>query len=919
MAKKKSIAVLPDEAVEVKEAKKAEALARQPDFVDVQLAQSGLTAEDVVIKAIRDDENSTKMEFSAFQRGTIDQYGREVDGNDMIIRYYDLDGRLETYRTEKGRDLPFFRIRYAIPEQHPDKSGKPMKYRSPAGSGNHIYIPQKVRSIYQHKRPLERLYITEGEKKAEKMCKHGLLTLGIPGITALADKNKRLPQSVEQLVRVCGVKEVFFMLDGDLFNISKNPSPDTNILQRPRSFFFAVKNFKEYFRTFYNIGINLQIYFGYVNPALKEKGMDDLLVSINGNEDSLKSEINTLLNEKDMRGALVSLHRISTMTDQQLEAIWGYNDPEAFAIRHKEVLQDMPFFTMWKHKWRFNENGVFESAQPLENDEKYWDVQVIENKYGQEQRRYQFHYGRCFNFLKNRGFGRIKQVNGSYAFARVDGRIVAMQDTWEIRDFVIDFTKAIKEADVLELLYRGGVQYLGPERLSNLEFIAPPIEVPGRSRQNIYFDKKIWQISDREIKEVGITELESYIWEEDIKRFDARLLDEPLIAFTPIDDELLAQMPLSSRSTFTPYKGKFLCDISEEGEKCHFLSFLQNASNFSWRKPFEETTMEERFENIEHLLAKLTAMGYLLHNYKDPGVCKAVVAMDGKLSEVGASNGRTGKSLLGKAIAQMVNQVYIGGKSKNLTEDNFLYNDVTDKTKNIFIDDVRANLDFEHFFPLITGDLSVNVKSGGRFILPFSKTPKLLITTNHAINGDGSSFADRQWVIAFSDYYNDTHKPVDDFGVSFFSEWDYAQWNLFYNLCACSIHLYLKFGVVESPNDKVVIRKLRQEMGEEFLMWAEEYFSDGADTINIRIPRKEMYDKFITMFPQQAKFTSQTLFKKKIRSYCEFKGYTFNKGRYDDKGNPIYYDKNGMPIIDDKTGGVEYFTVADDRFEWPTH
>lgn len=183
------------------------------DFVDLQLASSGLTLDDVKAKIFKSDDYKTILETAAFERGSLDQYGRRTDGDDMIIRYFDLEGKEDTYRDLKGKDQVFFRIRWANPDLHCDRHGRPMKYRSPAGSGNHIYIPQKIRTMYEFSRPFDRLYIAEGEKKAEKMCKHGLLALGIPGITALADKNKRLPESVQKLVRRYCVKEACFLLD----------------------------------------------------------------------------------------------------------------------------------------------------------------------------------------------------------------------------------------------------------------------------------------------------------------------------------------------------------------------------------------------------------------------------------------------------------------------------------------------------------------------------------------------------------------------------------------------------------------------------------------------------------------------------------------------------------------------------------
>ena len=115
------------------------------------------------------------------------------------------------------------------------------------------------------------------------------------------------------------------------------------------------------------------------------------------------------------------------------------------------------------------------------------------------------------------------------------------------------------------------------------------------------------------------------------------------------------------------------------------------------------------------MASKMTAIGYLLHKYRDKSCEKAVIAMDGRLSEVGESNGRTGKSIVGFAIGEVVPQVYIGAKSKDLEHDPFLFKEVTEKTDNIFLDDVRANIDFEFFFPIITGKLMVNTKGVKRF------------------------------------------------------------------------------------------------------------------------------------------------------------------------------------------------------------
>jgi len=442
------------------------------------------------------------------------------------------------------------------------------------------------------------------------------------------------------------------------------------------------------------------------------------------------------------------------------------------------------------------------------------------------------------------------------------------------------------------MLIKGVSQYVGPDKLSLLDFVHPNFIRPTRDQQYFYFDKTCWLVTKDEVSEMGYEKITHHIWEEQRRNYPAKHLGKPLITFSRADEDV------------------YTYEVSEDGEKCHYLQFLINTSNFTWRKPDNEVTDTERNENRTHLLSKLCAIGYMLMEAKDNNVARAVIGMDGKQSEVGDSNGRSGKSLIGELMRNVMPIAYIPGKNSDIFKDQFVWNDVQENTKLVFIDDVLQNFNFEFLFPNITGDWSVNYKGGRRMTLPFTQSPKIYIATNHAIRGEGSSFTDRQWLLAFSDFYNDQHKPVDDFGSLFFSEWDFDQWNLCWNLLANCIQLYLTFGVVQAPGERLEQRKRRQEMGEALISWADEYFSDSSK-IGTAIPRKELYDSFCNYDPQQRKYISSTAFKKKFKMYCSWKGYVLNPHKYDSvTGLPFQVDKDGRPVVDDKSGGVEYFTLG---------
>ena len=108
----------------------------------------------------------------------------------------------------------------------------------------------------------------------------------------------------------------------------------------------------------------------------------------------------------------------------------------------------------------------------------------------------------------------------------------------------------------------------------------------------------------------------------------------------------------------------------------------------------------------------------------------------------------------------------------------------------------------------------------------------------------------------------------------------------------------------------MVPARAQEPIGETFILWADEYFSDETH-VNARLPRRTYQDSFYEYAPDQRKWATPHAFKKKFVKYCKLKGYLFNPSRYDKlSGQPLYYDKDGNPDLDDKSGGVEYFTIA---------
>ena len=874
-------------------------------FCARMLQASGLTYEDVTAKIFKSDDKHTVTEAKTFHPGTIDERGNLIDGDDAVIEYYNLDGAPVTYLRKMGRGTDarvaeYYRIRWQYPDEHLDKDGKPYKYRSPFGSGTPIYIPQRIREMYRKKTPINRLYIQEGEKKAEKACKHGIPSVAISGIQNLGQKGQ-LPEDLVKIIDACQVKEVALIFDSDWNDLSNHLKVNTSVAVRPMCFFSAARNFKEYMRMLKNRGIMVEVFVGHVLPNnAGDKGVDDLLVStLHGHEADLRDDFEFASNQKDGRGKYVQMHKITTWTDQKLKELWALHSHEKFAEMHREVLSQLPEFRFGSGSWKFDDSGTLVNANPYDESEKFWSESVQEDRSGNSKKVFEYNYVGAKNFFQNRGFGRYRLVDGlNWIYIHMEPPVVMKSDVCDARDFIFSFAEQNCSQFVNNKLLQGGAQYIGDFQLQRLSFIQPAFLQPSRDEQYFYFSDSVWHITRDTVKELGYESISHHIWADQRKAIAAKYLGQPLITFRQDGDS-------------------FTYELSEDGVKCHYLQFLINTSCFTWRKKPEDIDPEELLENNQHLLSKLCAIGYMMMDAKDNNVTRAVIGMDGKQSEVGDSNGRSGKSLVGELMRQVMTIAYLPGKKPDLLSDAFVWNDIEENTRLVFIDDVLRNFNFEFLFPNITGDWTVNKKGGVRITYPFAKSPKIYIATNHAIGGSGSSFTDRQWLIAFSDFYNDVHKPIDDFGTLFFSEWDFEQWNLCWNLLACCVQLYLRYGVVQAPGDRLLLRKLRQEIGEQMISWADEFFS-ADEHIGARLVRKEVFDSFMNYDPGMRKFITPTAFKDRIKKYCEWKGFVFNPQKYDPKsGEPLYFDRDGRPVIDDKSGGVEYFTIGRKKGDEP--
>lgn len=887
-------------------------------YRDRMLRESGIADADQQSEILVDDKRQ-RVVIDRYVAGTFDQsYEVSGTGDDVVMRYIGLDRRAMTYQDKRGKRRDMVRVRWQNPALHVNQHGKPIKYQSPKSSASALWLPDAVIKAYENGSEITTLYVQEGEKKADRAVKAGLISVGIMGIHNLVPKDNPMPPEFEMIIQRCRVQTVVFVLDADWQELGHSDGPKDAIDKRPFIFWLAVVRFQQHMKAFAHIGLDLNVYFGHVVPNdRKAKGIDDLL------QCGLCTDAELL---DDSRRGLAGqstqwlrLYNITTHNAEGLKSHWHIQSPQAFADHYRAELRDRKQFRIGKLDYRWAENGRdVELAQPLTDEEQFWseheDKRSHEPIYRFDQRGFKF-------FLDNRGFSRYDSPGGMVVI-REEGGILEVREPLHVKDFVTSWLEQVHHENrpLFNMVYRTAKVNFSADILSNLRVTEPMILRNGPDLQHFVFSTGVWRITQEGVAVTPFNSLGGKVWKEHVKDFAATVLP-PMVSLLAIDDAFIASRPQAERKFWEERKGAFVPDMTEDALKCDFNAFMRCSSDFHYEKQLagEPLTLGEQFENEQHYLAKLTALGHLLHRYRDARNEYAVMAIEGEMIEGNRSEGGTGKSMLAEAAKQLLSTVFINGKKENLTQDQFLFGEVTERTDLVVVDDLRRDFDLQYFFPHITGEFTVRPLGKQSFSIPRHTAPKLYLSSNFFPHMAGSSYERRLRLVAYSRFFNAERTPMDYFGKLFFSdEWDYEQWNLFYNLCACAVQCYFRAGGVIQANDgRLERRRMRQEVGETLMEFLDEYFKPASKAgehgknmdlePGLRIEKLTVHAE-MTKTKKHLSNMGTTAFKRKLWLWALLKGYTINP-------HVPYTGKNIKQYTgltwggDDKTAGVEYITL----------
>ena len=445
-------------------------------------------------------------------------------------------------------------------------------------------------------------------------------------------------------------------------------------------------------------------------------------------------------------------------------------------------------------------------------------------------------------FLEDNGFYKYCPEGGkNYVFVKVTNNLIDHTSEKEIKDFVLNHLIDHDDISVYNY-FADNTRFFKEEFLSLLSTIDIYFIADNKETSYLYYKNCAVKITKDGITPIDYLDLGGYVWKDHV-----------------IDRNLT------------------MCEVTD---RCDFRKFVWNINGGD----------ESRVRSME------STIGFLLHGYKNLSYCPAVILNDEVISD--NPEGGTGKGLLMNAISNMKKLVVIDGKSFTF-ERSFAYQLVSADTQILCFDDVKKHFDFERLFSVVTEGLTLEKKNKDAIKIPFSKSPKIAITTNYAIKGAGNSFARRKWELELHQYYSKSFTPLDEFGKLMFGDWDDDDWCEFDNYMIGCLRNYLNTGLVKSKFVNLKIRQLSAETCHEFIEWCG--LVDNQDRnisleSNIKLYKNELYYNFIEEYPDygpKAKMTiSRTKFYKWLVSYAMFKeGIPPEEGR-DMNGRWIIIKKN---------------------------
>lgn len=616
----------------------------------------------------------------------------------------------------------------------------------------------------------------------------------------------------------------------------------------------------------------------------------------------IMQHVDTLYNIPDIdetgvrKGTELALRFIDVRTIWLPDWLSGYRDNRG---KPRKDLRDWMELRHTKKEFKF----LMQMAMPA----RFWKTNV--NKKSGETR-HSIDTACLYNFLKLNGFYALHDDNQKDTrYVKIDGYIVRSVTPKDIREFVRQWViDEVRDLSVLNLVL--DTPKLSAGMLESIDEITLDFTSFDARTQLFFFPNVCVKASGQKLDVIKKQDFkfQNYVWAENVIDHDFRLLDDFFTINRTADED-----------------GQPLFSITINKVGSNLMGYFINSSRLFWRKEMEtrfETenerqayreahrfdikgeslTADEWQEQQQNLINKMFTLGYMLHHYKSPSRAWAPMAMDNKIGEEGECNGRSGKSFFFKVLSLLMKTVKLSGRNPKLMDNPHVFDQVTQHTQMLLVDDCDRYLNTGLFYDNITSDMTVNPKNNQSFTIPFEESPKIAFTTNYVPADFDPSSEARLLYMVFSDYYHqkteendyrESRSIRDDFNKDLFSKtYSEEEWNQDLNFILQCVKFYLSVSgepvKLLPPMANILQRKLRQDMTDKFKDWAEAYFCDETGRLNAFVVREDAFVDYKKYSGQNT--ISMQSFSKKLRAFVQLCPWI-------EEMNPKEYQNGGGRII----------------------
>tara|TARA_R110000751_G_scaffold131994_2_gene234386 strand:+ start:4520 stop:6853 length:2334 start_codon:yes stop_codon:yes gene_type:complete len=417
---------------------------------------------------------------------------------------------------------------------------------------------------------------------------------------------------------------------------------------------------------------------------------------------------------------------------------------------------------------------------------------------------------------------------GSFLFIKKQGNFIKEFNDERIKDFVLTDLSNRGEMEARGMC-ADSMKVFNRNYMNMIHTSEPKIQKDTREKAYIYYKNTAVEVTKDKFKTIPYDDLDGLVWEDQV-------IDRDLVLAPESDGEF---------------------------------------KTFMWKICAED---KDRYYTMK------SVVGYLLHSYQNVSSPKVIIFNDEMISDV--PNGGSGKGLIHTGIGHVKKLSTINGKGFDPSTQ-FAYQTVDTDSQVLLFDDIDKNFKFENLFSVITEGLEIEKKGQTTVKLPIADSPKISITTNYTVQGEGGSHKRRVFEVEMSSYFNADNTPRDEFGHDLFYEWTDEEWAKFDNFMLRCVQFYLSNGLVESKTINLELRKLRNLAGADFIDWMDCQDWDGKEWY-----KSSLKDAFIRDYSDYAKLSTQK-FNKFLSLYCELNGLVLEKKK---KDNMAYISISKVPF-----------------------